>query len=433
MPGDEPGPLLAALGVGLLPQWQFIGHALSNDGSAAVAGALLTYAAVCYVTGRPVPWTLAAGAALAVVTKMTAAALLPGLLIGTLLLARRRRAALLGFAAAAGAAAVTAVGIAALAPPVWRALVQDFSRRAAAADAVAASPAVWALLGRRSLQSFWGLFGWLNVPAPAWTYGLGASLALAAALGLPVALVTVHEQRRPAALLLLVAGAAVAGFAANLRGDPQPQGRLLYGGLTAAATLAAMGWRGLLPRAPATAAAAALTGLLFAANAEVWRTSLPQAYDTWRHDAVPVAARLAAPERAVAVRLGDGGRRARQTFVASGPVALVAVAVQAVSGDGAATLRLRADGAVVAERVVALDALAPGDWVGLAVPGGGTRAAAFALEIDLTEAAGRLRLWGTTHDAYPAGSLTADGGPTGGDLSLVAFGPGALDRLEFLK
>lgn len=117
--------------------------------------------------------------------------------------------------------------------------------------------------------SFWGVFGWMNVPLPGpllWflsaLFGIGI-LACGVVLLRSWRLLSVGQ--RQAIVILCVAIALVtASFIAFNFTIRQPQGRLLYPALLAFFTLYALGWAHLLRRAHTWGTALLLTALFLA-------------------------------------------------------------------------------------------------------------------------------------------------------------------------
>lgn len=191
-PGDRGlAPLAAAL-VALNPQLLFTTALVSNDALLAALGAALLWWCVRGgggSRGGSLRWAVVAGAlfGLALLTKQSA------LLLGPVLL-------LAGWRAAGGrwrrAAALTlAWGLTSLLVAGWwfarnLALYGDLFGLAVFKTEFATQPFAWgdplAWLGaaRQLFGSFWGRFGWMSLPAPAWSIWLYAALCLAAAAGL---------------------------------------------------------------------------------------------------------------------------------------------------------------------------------------------------------------------------------------------------------
>lgn len=109
-------------------------------------------------------------------------------------------------------------------------------------------PDLWGEL-RGLVGSFWGLFGWFNVPAPSIMYDTFNVLAVAAALGWAVGILF-HRgdgmQRKMAwpALWTLIIAAGLAQWTAQTHAS---QGRLLFPALPAIALILTAGWAALVP------------------------------------------------------------------------------------------------------------------------------------------------------------------------------------------
>ncbi len=107
-------------------------------------------------------------------------------------------------------------------------------------------------------QSFWGLFGWMNIPAPGWFYGLTLLLVLAGIGGLVwrAARGEMDRLKAETRLGLLVLAGVVVGFevmmtAITSRCDPSCyQGRYLFPVIAPAMLLVSYGLLSLAPRAP---------------------------------------------------------------------------------------------------------------------------------------------------------------------------------------
>lgn len=314
---------LAAAGtVAIWPQLVHIGHTVSNDGLATVAGGLLWVAlARVWRDNGPrrsrrrsaaMTATLAfAAAAVAVLTKLNAAVLVPalaGLALVAGTLARRdgrdrprRPVASFAVAAAAVAGALAALALLAIAaPPAFDALVDQVRVR----TGPTARPLPPAFV-RDTLESLWARFGWANVDLPRAVVLPAAAAAIAALAGLH------HAARRDApravAAAALVATAAAA-FAASTLADPQPQGRLLLPALPAAAWLLALGWHARPAGGPRLALGAAAVAAAAVTHAAALAVVLPRAYGADPGAPPPdaiVVRHLPVPWRVVAT-LADG-------------------------------------------------------------------------------------------------------------------------------
>ncbi len=439
----------AAVVVALWPQFVFLGHTVSNDGLATVAGAGLLYAAVLGVRGAGrARWAAAAArasAAAAVTVKLNAAVLVPAVAGAGLAAAWARRrqgmaARAPGVAVAAGVAAGAALGVgilAVVAPSTIDALAaQTLARTARSAAPVAPSFVV------DTLVSLWARFGWANVDLPWIVVAPAAVVALAAARGLPRA---VRRGPAPLAAAGVLAAAAVAAFAASSRADPQPQGRLLFPALPALALVTTAAWASLPARRWRPAVAWAALGAAAAAHAAALAVVLPRAY-------APVGDAGEVGVAAVVRHLPVGGD-AVSTVVAGAPHAMVGVAARAGLGrievpvifQTAGALRLtvsRVDAADsrAAELAVPLDKVAIGAgvheraatrprpwhgesrvrpvWLGVDVAGLGA-GERYALTLEAADGA-VVTVWRAQPDAGTAGAAANDGSGSAGSAEALA-------------
>ena len=100
-------------------------------------------------------------------------------------------------------------------------------------------------------RSFWGLFGWLNLPYPAWIYLALRVVAVVVALGLLFHLARETRaggarlaSRVPRAFLLLWLLVLTISWLRFMRVAPAAQGRYFFAALPALALLWALGWSG---------------------------------------------------------------------------------------------------------------------------------------------------------------------------------------------
>lgn len=278
---QRPLVALTALAIAALsPQYLFISAVVTNDILIAVLGCTVVWLGAKVALGGLRPWpalALAVTAGLALVTKLSALALLPlaalAFLAGTIR-ALRRGASRRAVWATLGAATAGGVVLAGL--WLWRnfrltgvLLPRDpwvllrLSQRWIERSEVAA-PIRWSMVPgalRYAFRTFWASFGWGNLEAYPWVYWLFAGLCLVGAAGLIVwwADRTVHRDRKLAAgLSVLLIGSVV--FMAAYRdfdyGSTLIRGRYLLPALGAVAALIAMGWDALLGRWARGAAAA---------------------------------------------------------------------------------------------------------------------------------------------------------------------------------
>ena len=271
-PGRPLVALIALAIAALSPQYLFISAVVTNDVLIAALGCAVTWLSVKTALEGVQTWpalALSAATGLALVTKLSALALLPfvalAFLIGTIRALRRgasRRAtwATIGIAAAGGAALAGLW--------VWRnfrltgvVLPRDpwvllrLSQRWIERSDVAA-PIGWATVpGALSyaFRTFWASFGWGNLDAYPWVYWLFAGLCLIGLLGLIAWWIgrgARREHKQLAGLLALLIGSVV--FMAAYRdfdyGSTLIRGRYLLPALGAVAVLVATGWDALLSR-----------------------------------------------------------------------------------------------------------------------------------------------------------------------------------------
>lgn len=263
-----------------VPQWAFIGGALNNDGVVAVAaGGLVTLSA--RALGRRFDWPRAAllGGVLgaAALAKASALALAPvaaaAALLGSPAAARRWQVVgMLGIAAAVAGWWYVRAWVVVGDPIASGVFVRYLERRPPGfgpLDLLAEIETVG--------QSSWGLFGWLNVPAPTWSYQLAMALLLLALVGLVRGLVQWREARRAVAALVgasvLLVVIAWAYWSLQM---PASHGRLLAAALVPAAALGGYGLVSLAPGRSAAVLAIALSATLAAhAVALAWGTIAP--------------------------------------------------------------------------------------------------------------------------------------------------------------
>lgn len=250
-------PRLAAGAAGVLaftPGFAFHAASISNDIAAAAAGALALWAAAALAAGgASVRRGLALGAAVgaALLAKLSGAFVAAAAAAVALHASRRDRrpgAALAFVAAAAGVAG-------------WW-----FARNAVLLGDPTGLPLMWAAMPRRAAppgpgelaallggvwKSYWAVFGWFNLPAPAPILAACTALAVVGLAGAAAAAAggARPDERRGA----LVCGAFVAALAAGVvawAGVQHPQGRLLYPAAPALSALIALGWAHAAGRLP---------------------------------------------------------------------------------------------------------------------------------------------------------------------------------------
>ncbi|MDH7489342.1 MAG: DUF2142 domain-containing protein [Anaerolineae bacterium] len=272
--------LTAAAVVAFLPQFGFISGAVNNDNLVTALCAVGLWALLRHLRLGPSPRrgvVLGILAGLATLSKLSGAGLL-GLFVaaGLWQALRRRERAWLRDASIVVAVWVVLTGL-------W------FARNAAVYGDLTATSRMVEMMGRRAgevsfatfwgelrglVGSFWGLFGWFNVPAPDAMYRMFNLAALAALAGWGLRLVRRQEMTTPRAVVwlalwALIVLAALAQWTARTLAS---QGRLIFPALPALAVLLAAGWEGIWPRRARGAgmAALALVFLFWAARAPLF-------------------------------------------------------------------------------------------------------------------------------------------------------------------
>ena len=286
-----------------LPQFGFISGAVNNDNLVTTLSAVTLWALVRYLRlGPSRRRALALGllAGLGTLAKLSGAGLLALCLAACLWYAWRRK----------DSAWLRDAGIALA---VWLAVAGWwFARNIALYGDITGTAQMVELMGRRTyiptlpevwgelrglVDSFWGLFGWFNVPAPSPMYKMFNLLVAAGVLGWIARAVLRRRGRvlsgRMAwpALWALVILAGLAQWTAQI---PASQGRLLFPALPAVALLGVVGWAALVPERLRGLALGVVAGvfLFWAARAPLF-TILP-AYAPPRvlaADALPVQMR----------------------------------------------------------------------------------------------------------------------------------------------
>ncbi len=271
-PGRPFIALIALAIVALSPQYLFISAVVTNDVLIAVLGCAAAWLGIKVAleglrTGPAL--ALAAVIGLALVTKLSAVALLPfvfaAFLVGTIRALRRgasRRVtwATIGMAVAGGAALAGLW--------VWRnfrltglvlprdpwVLLRLSQRWIEHSDEVA--PIRWSMAPGALLygfRTFWASFGWGNLEAYPWVYWLFAALCLVGLLGLIIWWIdrrARQDHKITAGLLLLLIGFVflMAAYHDFDQGSMLIRGRYILPALAAVAVLIAAGWDALLGR-----------------------------------------------------------------------------------------------------------------------------------------------------------------------------------------
>ena len=260
LPGRPGLPLAAAGLVAGMPQFAFISGAVSNDNLIILLSTLAMWLLLRVLSGKATIRTFVAlGLTLgcSALTKLSGAGLLPlaGLILFVYSYRERSWRLLLRESG-------IVFGLALLIAGWWyvrnwwlygdptglNRMLDIVGRRGSSANGLQVFSE---LQGLRI--SFWALFGWFNIPVPAWVYRALDGVSLAALLGLVVGLLRQPRGRWPSLmwwLLLPSAWLAVlfAGLARWTHLTPATQGRLLFPAISAVSVLLVLGWSQLVPK-----------------------------------------------------------------------------------------------------------------------------------------------------------------------------------------
>jgi 4-amino-4-deoxy-L-arabinose transferase-like glycosyltransferase len=300
-------PLAGAL-VAFNPQFLFLHGAVSNETllSTLYAGSLLALLAAFREPAATWRWAaVALLSSAALLTKISAITLVP--VSGLALALSTRRVSLRAIlrSAAIMAAIVAAVfgwwllrNQLLLGDPLGFSLLHDALRPFARVEPL--RPGDLVEFVTTQFRSFWGVFGWMTVPAPRWFHAMLAASTAAAVVGLGRVIagranLEIPRERRAALLLL---GAAIAFQEAFLLAAIRTfdaswyQGRYLFPVVAPVAVFLAIGLLGLVP-----SAFRAATGFAVAVALAVPAVAFPfyviaPAYDSgvvskWRQSAIP--------------------------------------------------------------------------------------------------------------------------------------------------
>lgn len=283
-PHHDNAALAAAALVAFTPQFLFISSAVSNDSTIAALCAVALFLLVRALRGAP---TVRGAVLIGAVSGLCTLAKVSGLamlVLALLVLAYVNRknvrqlviqsvAALAAFAVVAGwwyARNVLLYGEV----TGTRRMIEIFGGRVAPLTLEG-----WQAQLREVFETFWIGFGWGNIRAPEWVYGLVALGLLLALAGLAVGVwralarraaskpkVPLLEWVAPYAPLFVLAAWVLIIFLALLQWMVQtqaPHGRLMFPALPALAALVAVGWMQLVPRPARMIAARVVTVGLF--------------------------------------------------------------------------------------------------------------------------------------------------------------------------
>jgi hypothetical protein len=251
--------LLAASFVAFLPQFIFISSSTSNDSTAAALCTLALWA-TARVMRRGFTWqrAIALGLALggATLSKVSAIGLWPLALIAVVAFSTEKQPQFKQRLAWSG----VVVGVALFIAGPWLArtalLFGDvlgtsthLSMPWARAEPLPLTTALGQIPG--ALNSWWLSFGWGDIIAPAWVYGVLNALGLIGLAGVAVGWWQVRDQRLGRWGVILLAAwmlVIVVAFVRWIQLLDAALGRLLFPALSATAVLCALGWHTLLRR-----------------------------------------------------------------------------------------------------------------------------------------------------------------------------------------
>ncbi len=261
-----PGDRTVALGTACLtafnPMYLFITASVNNDALVVMLCALSLWVMTRYVAIRPsvVQWAgLGVLLGLGSISKASALAILPLAALVAIGIAWRERSwqELVGAGLALGLPVVLIGGW--WYYRNWR-LYHDPLGLSAFVVIVGPRypvPTLRQLLGEwwGFMMSYWGLFGGLNVAAPAWVYSALSAFGLVGLMGMPLYIARAHKAKPFGAPRWLQVGMVVLWpgviFLALIRWTlmtPASQGRLMFPALTAINLLMAGGLAGVMPR-----------------------------------------------------------------------------------------------------------------------------------------------------------------------------------------
>ncbi len=241
--------VLAAAFAASIPAFAFLSASINNDNLVTLVSSLALWQTLVVLRmGPSLRRTIGLGflAGLGAISKVSGLALLPLSLMGLAIIAWRQRSLRLLIQHGAIIAGLTA------AVSGWW-----YARNLALYGDILGLGMMLEVAGRRQteamldanelrfvLSSFWGVFGWSNVPAAPWFYSIFDVLTVLALLGL-AAYLTVALVRQHYYTLLVIGGWAVifslALFRWSLMASNAAQGRLLFPAISALAVLAVAG------------------------------------------------------------------------------------------------------------------------------------------------------------------------------------------------
>lgn len=252
--GDEPTALTATGFMAFIPQFTFLTSYISNDNGANLLSSLCFLAYLTWFRLTPAPsrgQLVSAGllASLALLTKLSLLFVLPlGLLCLLQRLAHHRTLTLWM------RESVIFAGVAISLPLAGVLFLPGFrSQLAHAQVALRVKPELVSFQAITRLwspthTSFWGRFGWMNIPTPEWITDTLTLIAFIGLIGSCALFWQANKQaqgawvsRRSIGLLWMICSLVVLGFIRFNLSVHQPQGRLLFPALSAFVILIVLG------------------------------------------------------------------------------------------------------------------------------------------------------------------------------------------------
>jgi hypothetical protein len=439
-PGERSRPLATAVLAGLTPQFLFMSSVISNDALASLLGAAVLLR-LLRLQSDPAPLppraslTTAGLLAAGMLTKLTLVGLLPAAVAALALRKKRRPEAEFGRELLALVVPLAVVGVwVLLLSPAWTVhwIRTAWASLTGVDQSLAGMRALWALLVTTK-NTFWGCFGWVDVPLHPHLIDLLDLLTLWAVVG--VGLMVILRRGRPSGdegwhlviLAVALGFSLLTYFKTNLSVQQSVQGRHLFPVLSAFSVLMVAGmWKAggsrigrILPWA--------LLALMTVVNIAGMGLSLLPAYEYQLSPELVIDASQSTASRHI--RLGADAPRVGQTFRCDREnLARIDLFLTPSGRRRSADLVLhlrRAQESDVDLRIVRVlgPTWATGGYVAFPfapVPHSAGETFYFYVEADL--ATGRPPLvWFSGSDAYAAGAMQAAREPQEGDLRFTAY------------
>ncbi|MBN1426466.1 hypothetical protein JXA88_18105 [Candidatus Fermentibacteria bacterium] len=257
-----------------VPQVMFIGTAISNDSLAMAAGALILFLWM-EVARRPSRLRFLLVGVISMLAVSIKFNLLPLAVAGSVVapvVGTQRIGRRLLHLVLYALPMILAVGfVMLLTPDMGHRIIHVVGRRvvvhAVRFQPLSTIPLAW--------ESFWGRFGWMNVPVHPWVRLAYWTCTVTLVMGIGAVLVRSRQMRRVGWIALLLVTATLVAFVGNLQHSGQAQGRHTFPAIAALSLLGAIGMRAYLAPRPARVAAwaVALCGAVY-----VLGIVMPEAY-----------------------------------------------------------------------------------------------------------------------------------------------------------